>query len=102
MVLGYPDALEAVPFREVHFPQRLLDDLAVGGGASAWEELEDADVHQRLAFDLAGAAFPAGGNPTEWLRVLFHSRGLFCIVCILPPLAIQSGTLHVADRRGPR
>src|SRR6266571_3524623 len=34
-----------MPLREVDFPQRLLDDLAVRRGAPAREELEDADVH---------------------------------------------------------
>lgn len=45
VVLGHPHALEAVPFREIDFPQRLLDDLAVRRGAPAREELEDTDVH---------------------------------------------------------
>ena len=36
-------------FREIDFPQRLLDDLAVRRGASAREELEDADVHHGFA-----------------------------------------------------
>jgi hypothetical protein len=45
VVLGGPDALKAVPLREVDFPQRLLDDLAVRRSASPREELENADVH---------------------------------------------------------
>jgi hypothetical protein len=36
---------EAVSLREIDFPQRLLDDLAVRCSAPAWEELEDANVH---------------------------------------------------------
>ena len=45
VVLGDPHALKSVPLREVDFPQRLLDNLAVRRSAPAREELEDADVH---------------------------------------------------------
>jgi hypothetical protein len=35
-----------MPLREIDFPQGLLDDLAVGRGAPAREELENADVQR--------------------------------------------------------
>ena len=47
-MLGHPHALEAMPLREIDFPQRLLDDLAVRRSAPAREELEDADVSKEL------------------------------------------------------
>jgi len=50
VVLGHPNALEAVPLREIDFPQRLLDDLAVRRGAPAREKLGDADVHHGCTF----------------------------------------------------
>ena len=51
-MLGHPHTLIAILLREVDFPQRLLDDLAVRRGAPARKELEHADVHPSFAFDL--------------------------------------------------
>ena len=56
-MLCYPNALEAVRFREVDFPKRLLDKLAVGRSAPARKELEDANVHLKEL--ICAVAFPA-------------------------------------------
>jgi hypothetical protein len=60
VVLSYPDAVEAVLLREVDFPQSLLDELAVGRGASAGQELKDADVHRAFAFSFCGEVLHSG------------------------------------------
>ncbi len=44
VVLRNPDAVEAIAFREINLPKRLLDDFAVGRGASAGEQLEYTDL----------------------------------------------------------
>src|SRR5438132_1700244 len=64
VVLGHPHALEAVPLREIDFPQRLLDDLAVRRGAPAREELEDADVHHGFISPSCRAAI-SGSRKSE-------------------------------------
>ena len=88
-MLGHPHALEAVPLREVDFPQRLLDDLAVRRGAPAREELEDADVHH----DYISAVRPSSAS----LSTVFQFRAVF-----VTPIHLSnfSAILHVPNPFG--
>jgi hypothetical protein len=62
------DAYPPRPLRNVNFPRRLLDDLAVGRGAPVQKEFVDAEVHHGFA----SAARPSSAS----LRTVFQFRAV--------------------------